>query len=94
MQILFILFGLITFVWSIINFFLLPDAPEKARFLTPAQSEILRARVQSEQHTSNNGTYKVSQAKEALLDPKSWLFGVFIFCTSAPSGALSNVSYL
>jgi hypothetical protein len=72
---------------------LLPDSPATAKFLSPVQRDVLQARVQTQQHSSNNsGKYKSSQIKEALLDPKSWLFSFFIFSTSAPSGALSNVS--
>ncbi|OIW24478.1 MFS general substrate transporter [Coniochaeta ligniaria NRRL 30616] len=91
-QWLFIIFGITTFLWSLVLLILLPDSPATAKFITQHQREVLQARVQSQQHSKNSGQYESSQVKEALLDPKSWLMSIFIFSTAAPSGALSNFS--
>ncbi|KAH2438240.1 hypothetical protein KXW35_006393 [Aspergillus fumigatus] len=70
---LFIIFGIVTFLWGILMFFRLPDTPNTASFLTEAEKLLATERLKA-----NNAGYKrnkidTSQIIEAFIDPKTWL---------------------
>lgn len=92
-QWLFIIFGLITFAWSIVLLLFLPDSPLSARFLKPFEQNIAMVRSQRNLHTRKDGQWKKSQMLEALIDPKTWLLFAYTFLTSLPNGALTSVSF-
>jgi hypothetical protein len=45
-----------------------------------------------QQGTGGRGTWKWSQVKEALIDPKTYFFLAIGFVSTIPAGALSGVS--
>lgn len=78
-----------TSVWAIALFFLLPDSPLNARWLTPRQRIMAQKRHQ-DQVSSRSKHWKWSQFLEALRDPKSWLLSLFMLSVCIPNGALTN----
>ncbi|KAF7174979.1 hypothetical protein CNMCM7691_005447 [Aspergillus felis] len=70
---LFIIFGIITFLWGILMFFRLPDTPNTASFLTEEEKLIAIERLKA-----NNAGYKrnkidSAQIIEAFTDLKTWM---------------------
>ncbi|GAQ42814.1 hypothetical protein AtubIFM55763_009369 [Aspergillus tubingensis] len=93
-QWLFIIFGLITLVWSIFLFFVLPDSPRNAKFLQPNQREPAYLRAQACQKSYQSREWKKDQFIEAWLDPKTWFLFVYNFMVSLPNGGITNFSSL
>jgi ACS family allantoate permease-like MFS transporter len=91
---LFIILGLITFAWSILLVLLLPDSALKAKWLTPHEREIAHSRPQKRNHSFKSNEWKLSQAIEALKDPKTWLLFFYTVFTSLPNGGYTNVSVI
>lgn len=69
--------SLITLIPFLAFLLLFPDNPTTARFLTPEERVLAVRRVQSNQNGIETKTWKAYQVKEALLDPKTWLFAFF-----------------
>lgn len=71
-RLLFLVEGLPTIVASVVTFFLLPDSPEKASFLTEEEKVIARAR--GVRQVGNGGHEReqvnIKDITGALLDPK------------------------
>ncbi|KAF2503227.1 MFS general substrate transporter [Lophium mytilinum] len=91
---MFIIFGLITFAWSGVILFFLPDSALKARWLTPHEREIAHSRPQKQTHSFKSNVWKRSQAIEAVKDPKTWLLFFYTIFTSMPNGGYTNFSSL
>jgi len=89
---LFIIFGVLTFTWSLVILFFLPDSALKAKWLTPHEREIAHSRPQKRNHSFKSTEWKKSQAIEALKDPKTWLLFLYTAFTSLPNGGYTNVS--
>lgn len=88
---LFIIFGLITFVWSLVLMFFLPDSALHAKWLTPHEREIAHSRPQRKTHSFKSTRWLPYQAVEALKDPKTWLLFFYTAFTSLPNGGVTNV---
>ncbi|GBE81803.1 Uncharacterized transporter [Sparassis crispa] len=83
-QWLMLIFGIITFVVGILFWFLFPDSPTTAWFLTPEERIIAVERIKVNQAGVENKHFKMEQAIECFKDPKTWLFFFF--------AAISNVT--
>lgn len=91
---LFIIFGLITFTWSIILMLFLPDSAMTAKWLTPDEREIAHSRPQRNINSFKSTRWKKNQAVEALTDLKTWLLFFHTAFTSLPNGGVTNVSLI
>lgn len=85
--------GIITFVTAILFWFLFPDSPATAWFLTPEERVIAVERIKVNQAGVENKTWKRDQyvmrpesgilcscylrVIETFMDPKTWLFFFF-----------------
>lgn len=87
---LFIIFGLVTFVWGLVLLFFLPDSPLTARFLTKDERAYAHRRPQQKTHSFQTKEWKRGQFVEALIDPKTWLLCIYTFCTSLPNGGYTS----
>ncbi|CCM02234.1 uncharacterized protein FIBRA_04314 [Fibroporia radiculosa] len=83
-QWLMLIFGIITFVVAILFWFMFPDSPANAWFLTPEEKMIVVERIKVNQAGAENKRFKKDQMIECLKDPKTWL--IFFFA------AISNVT--
>ncbi|KAK1458554.1 hypothetical protein CCUS01_09218 [Colletotrichum cuscutae] len=78
---------LIPTTWSFAIFFLLPDTPMKARFLSEADRIKAIERVEENMTGIKSDMFKLYQCVEALTDIKAWLlFGIQISAQIANSG--------
>lgn len=77
-KLFFIIIGGCTFIWTVVIFFLYPNNPTDAVFLSQKEKVWVIRRVQRTTGASiEQKIFKRSQAIEALLDPISWLFFFF-----------------
>ncbi|HEX3356802.1 MAG TPA: MFS transporter [Tepidisphaeraceae bacterium] len=75
-QWLFLLEGIIPVLLGIITWFILPDRPSQARWLTAAEKEILENELAREtQHSQHH----VAEMRDALADSRLWLLSVIYF---------------
>lgn len=89
-QIVFLFTGLLTVLLGIAIFFVLPDNPASAKWLTPSERILAVERTRSNQQANENKTVKWYQVQEALLDPYTWLYALFATATNLPNGAIGN----
>lgn len=94
MQALFLLFGGITLLWSVVCWFAIPDSPMGAWFL-PIEDQVKAVeRVQDNLTGIKSHHIKRYQVIEALLDPKTWLLALFQFTQNVPNGGVGSVCFL
>jgi MFS family permease len=86
----FMIIGCATSVWGIALWFLLPDNPMTARFLTPELRKVAIMRIAAEQIGIENKKVKKEQVREALLDPKAWAYVAITFFIMLTNGALTG----
>ncbi|KAJ7681032.1 major facilitator superfamily domain-containing protein, partial [Mycena polygramma] len=84
-QWLMIITGILTFITSVLFWFLFPDSPTTAWFLTPEERTIAVLRIKANQTGLENKHFKKEQMIEALTDPKTWLFALFSALTNIPN---------
>lgn len=89
-----IITGLITAVTAVLYWFLFPDSPTNAWFLTPEERAKAVLRIKENQTGVENKTFKKEQMIEALRDPKTWLFALFIVLGNVPNSLLNQRSII
>jgi MFS family permease len=67
--------GLATVLWAVVSYIICPNVPEKAGFLTENERTFILNRQRFDK-TQTSLSFNMSQAKEAVLDYKTW----FLFC--------------
>ncbi|KAL4939996.1 major facilitator superfamily domain-containing protein [Aspergillus oleicola] len=90
----YIIFGSATSLFGVAVWFILPDNPMTAWFLTPELRKAAIRRVAREQIGIENKSVKPKQIKEAFVDPKSWAYVTVTFCLCITNGALSGAGPL
>ncbi|KAG6919497.1 hypothetical protein DXG01_005086 [Tephrocybe rancida] len=88
-QWLMIITGIITLIVAVAFWFLFPDSPTNAWFLTKEERVIAVQRIKVNQTGVENKHFKKEQMYEALLDPKTWLFALFSLLDNIPN-SLTN----
>lgn len=79
-KIFFIILGGLTFFMNILIFFLYPDNPTSAKFLTTEEKIWVIRRVQRTTNSAIEQKYfKKYQFVEAMRDPMTWLFSLYTF---------------
>ncbi|KAK4868072.1 hypothetical protein LT330_007270 [Penicillium expansum] len=76
-QLVFLICGGFTVLWSIVIFFFLPSDPMTARFLTPRERLIAVERLRSNRTGMRSSIFKWKQAMEALTDPQCWMIAAW-----------------
>ncbi|TID07062.1 putative transporter [Colletotrichum higginsianum] len=92
---MYIVLGVLTFVWAFVLWIWLPDTISKARFLTADERRYAADRVVVAGTGSTEKTaWKWDQVKECFVDPKTWfIFGLEII-TQIPNGGTQNFANL
>lgn len=90
-QIMYLVFGLITFVWGILIAVFLPDSPMSSR-LTQAEKRTAIERLRENQTGIENRTFKIDQFKETIFDIRTWMIVVIILAGNVPTGATGSFS--
>ncbi|KAL2074284.1 hypothetical protein VTL71DRAFT_8062 [Oculimacula yallundae] len=86
----FMIIGSVTSLWGVALWFLLPDSPLNAYFLTKEQKIIAVERMRFEQIGLENKTVKMDQIRETLTDPKTWFFVAMTFLCNFTNGAVTG----
>ncbi|KAF7546843.1 hypothetical protein G7Z17_g8145 [Cylindrodendrum hubeiense] len=86
----FLIFGAITVAWSFTIFFLLPDTPMKAWFLSEEDSLKAVARVEENMTGIKSDKVRWYQCIEAFLDPKAWALFLVQLCSQIANGGVQG----
>ncbi|KAI0819437.1 MFS general substrate transporter [Trametes gibbosa] len=93
-QWLMIITGILTLITSVLYWFLFPDSPTNAWFLTPVERAMAVKRIQENQTGVENKHFKTEQFYEALRDPKTWLFALFSALDNVPNSLTNQRSII
>lgn len=86
--------GTITLITAVLYWFLFPDSPTTAWFLTPEERAKAVLRIKENQTGVENKTFKRGQTIEALKDPKTWLFALFAAFAEIPNSLTNQRSII
>jgi ACS family allantoate permease-like MFS transporter len=84
-QWLMIITGTLTLITATVFFFLFPDSPTNAWFLTIDERAKAVQRIRKNQTGVENKHFKMDQMIEALTDKKTWLFALFAALANVPN---------
>ncbi|ORY27751.1 major facilitator superfamily domain-containing protein [Naematelia encephala] len=87
-QLIFLVCGLIAVVLSFPTMYLFPSHPTRARWLSEEQKYVSLERIRLNNTGTQSTHFKWAQVRECLMDPKSWMWVVMIFCISLVSGGI------
>jgi sugar phosphate permease len=86
---LFILEGVPSCVSAVAVWFIFPDYPEEASWLSVSERELAVARLEKEGSKSSAPSLDLATAKATLLDARLWVHYIIYFGISAPFSSLS-----
>jgi len=89
-QWLMIITGLLTLLVSVLFWFLFPDSPTTAKFLTPEERSMAVERIKSNQAGVENKHWKKEQFIETLKDPKVWVMAFFAAIVNVPNSLVNQ----
>ncbi|OLN87698.1 putative transporter C757.13-like protein 2 [Colletotrichum chlorophyti] len=89
-QIIFLFFGVITVVFSVVMFIFMPDSPVEAKFLNDHDKLIAIERLRMNQQGVMSREWRWDHLRESLLDLKTWCWFTLIFSIAVPSGGIST----
>ncbi|KAI0173326.1 MFS general substrate transporter [Hypoxylon sp. FL1284] len=90
-RLVFLVEGLPTILMASVAFFFIPDSPEKARFLTEEEKDIVRARAIRQvgvDANSRTGGVNLKDVKSFLVDYKAWICAMLYFCGNVTYASL------
>ncbi|KAL6229058.1 hypothetical protein BDW75DRAFT_235485 [Aspergillus navahoensis] len=87
---LFIIYGIITMLWTIIIFCFLPDSISSAHFLKEEERKAAEERIKTNQTGAKNNVIQWEQVWEALSDYKIWILFFFQIANNIPNGGLTT----
>ena len=88
---MFLIFGAATAAWSVGVYFLMPDTPTTARFLSEEDRGKAVVRVKENMTGIRSDSFQWAQCREALLDTKAWMLVLIQICANIPNGGLHSV---
>jgi hypothetical protein len=84
-QIISHLLGLMNVIVGIAFFFVLPDSPLSARFLTQDEKALHAQCLRGNQQGIGRRAFKKEQVWEALTDRNTWLYAFWVFAANVPN---------
>lgn len=92
---MFIILGVLTFLWGFVLLAFLPDSISNAQFLDAEEKEIItkRAIIKGTGRTEQV-SWRWDQTRECLLDPKTWHIFCITILTQIPNGGTQNFANL
>jgi MFS family permease len=92
---MYILLGILTFIWGIPLLLFLPDSIDKAKFLTERERQYATNRVViAGTGYTDHSHYKLDQVLECVTDPKTWIIFSMSLLTQIPNGGTQNFGNL
>lgn len=92
LQAVFLIFGAATVTWSVGIFFLLPDEPRNAWFLSKADREKAIIRVRENLTGIKSDKFQWHQCLEAVTDVSAWLYVLIQLSGQIANGGVQSVS--
>lgn len=89
-KLIFLTIGLINFAWSIIFFFVTPDTPASAKFLTEREKMILIKHISKNNQGVKDQRFMWNQAFEAFKDLQVYIFALIGLGCGVINGGTSN----
>lgn len=89
-QIIFLFLGLLTSLVGISFYFIMPDSPEFAGFLSPEEKALHIERIRSNEQGIGSRTFKWNQFREAVADPMTWLYAFWVFAANIPNSIATS----
>ncbi|KIW33174.1 uncharacterized protein PV07_00045 [Cladophialophora immunda] len=89
-QIIFLFLGLLTVVIGVIFWFILPDSPAVAGFLSQEERVQHVERIRGNEQGIGSKTFKWEQFWEALADTNTWLYAFWVFAANIPNSIATS----
>ncbi|KAF2656466.1 MFS general substrate transporter [Lophiostoma macrostomum CBS 122681] len=89
-QLIFLVIGLVNFVWGWVFLWVMPDSPSTATFLTHKQRIVAISRISANMIGVKTPHFRPHQALEALLDPKIHALSLIALACGVINGGVSN----
>ncbi|KAK1527819.1 major facilitator superfamily transporter [Colletotrichum paranaense] len=89
-QVIFLFLGLLTALVGIAFFFIMPDSPATARFLSQEEKATHLERIRDNEQGIGSQEFKWKHVKEALLDVMTWLYAFWIFAANIPNSIATS----
>ena len=89
-QVIFLILGLLTVVIGILFFFILPDSPVTAGFLSPKEKAMHAERLRGNGQGIGSNVFKKAQFYEALTDPHTWLYAFWVLAANVPNSIATS----
>lgn len=90
-QAMFVFIGVATALIGLATFFILPDSPMTATWLSEPEKAALLKHVSINQTGVKNKHFKWEQAAEVLRDPQLWLLTICTICVSTPTVTFPSI---
>ncbi|RMJ25086.1 Male sterility protein [Aspergillus sp. HF37] len=91
-RIMFVAVGAVNVLVSLLVLFLLPETPEKARFLTPPERQRIATRLAEDQAGVGEKVFRWRLLLEAFGDLQTWLLVLLTILITIPSGVITTFS--
>ncbi|KAJ5966310.1 MFS general substrate transporter [Penicillium waksmanii] len=91
-QLLFVLLGCVTCLWSVFVFWWMPDSPMRATCYSETDRILIIERVRANQTGIQNRKFKKEHVQEAIRDPQIWLYILIQIIIQIPTGGLGSFS--
>ncbi|GAB1205324.1 hypothetical protein APSETT445_003997 [Aspergillus pseudonomiae] len=91
-ELLFYILGAATCLWAFVIFFVLPDSPSSAFFLTRPERIIAVKRVAGNETGIKNKAFNKKQGMVAFYDPKAIMLFISVFAAAIPNGVVNSFS--
>lgn len=88
-KILFLFFGLLTVGTGCFYLWYMPDNQLNAKFLTEEEKLIAVERIRGNFQGIGNRVWKWDQFREAMCDPRTWLYGLYSILMNIPNGGIT-----
>ncbi|CAI7597436.1 unnamed protein product [Penicillium pancosmium] len=91
-QLLFVLLGSVTCLWSVFVLWWMPDSPMRATCYSETDRILIIERVRANQTGIQNRKFKKEHVQEAIRDPQIWLYILIQIIIQIPTGGLGSFS--
>ncbi|KAJ5288717.1 MFS general substrate transporter [Penicillium angulare] len=91
-QLLFVLLGCVTCLWSFFVLWWMPDSPMRAKCYSEEDRILIIERVRANQTGIQNRKFKKGHIQEAIRDPQIWLYILIQTIIQIPTGGLGSYS--
>ncbi|EFQ34484.1 major facilitator superfamily transporter [Colletotrichum graminicola] len=89
-QIIFLFLGLLTAAVGVAFWFIMPDSPASAKFLSHQEKAAHLERIRDNEQGIGSQQFKWKHVKEALLDTMTWLYAFWIFAANIPNSIATS----